>query len=245
MFQPLEGGHGGHVVYVRRRRARRDVPAHRAQRPARRLHGRVEPGPHRRRLRSRAAATTPRCTGTAPAPSRPGCRSSSPPRCTATAPHHSYVCGRQRRRPALAAVPGELPRACGTAAMPSTSGGQIAEPGNTKRVKAGSVMSFGAMFNVQRLLGRDAHHRPRRPHGARRQRRPVRRAHHARARGARQPVPAGLRTRQRVHDQRADGPDVAVDVAGRGARQPRTRRTSRTSGPQPGYVGHDHARTRR
>ena len=39
--------------------------------------------------------------------------------------------------------------------MPSTSGGEIAEPGNTKRVRAGSVMSFGAMFNVQRLLGRD------------------------------------------------------------------------------------------
>jgi hypothetical protein len=39
--------------------------------------------------------------------------------------------------------------------MPSTSGGEIAPPGNTQRVKAGSIMSFGQMFNVQRLLGRD------------------------------------------------------------------------------------------
>src|ERR1700733_118672 len=44
-----------------------------------------------------------------------------------SAPHHSYVWG----------------------------GGEIAPPGNTQRVKAGSIMSFGQMFNVQRLLGRD------------------------------------------------------------------------------------------
>jgi hypothetical protein len=70
------------------------------------------------------------------------------------APHHSYVYGGSgggRRSPlCLENCPGVW-----DGAMPSTSGGQIAEPGNTKRVKAGSVMSFGAMFNVQRLLGRD------------------------------------------------------------------------------------------
>ncbi|WP_261569611.1 hypothetical protein [Frankia gtarii] len=30
--------------------------------------------------------------------------------------------------------------------MPSTSGGEIAEPGNTRRVKAGSISSFGQMW---------------------------------------------------------------------------------------------------
>jgi hypothetical protein len=40
-------------------------------------------------------------------------------------------------------------------AIPSASGGEIAEPGNTRRVKAGSISSFGQMFNVQRLLGRE------------------------------------------------------------------------------------------
>jgi uncharacterized protein YfiM (DUF2279 family) len=71
-----------------------------------------------------------------------------------TAPHHSYVYGGSgggRRSPlCLENSPGVW-----DGAMPSTSGGEIAEHGNTKRVKAGSVMSFGSMFNVQRLLGRD------------------------------------------------------------------------------------------
>ncbi|MEI8241269.1 MAG: DUF6351 family protein, partial [Actinomycetota bacterium] len=70
-----------------------------------------------------------------------------------SAPHHAYVYGGSgggRRSPlCLENSPGVW-----DGAMPSTSGGDIAEYGNTKRVKAGSVMSFGQMFNVQRLLGK-------------------------------------------------------------------------------------------
>ena len=77
---------------VRRRHPRRDVPAHRHERPARRLHGRVEPGPHRRRLRPEGRARTRRCTATGPAPSPPGCPSTSPPRSTA-APRITATCG--------------------------------------------------------------------------------------------------------------------------------------------------------
>jgi len=69
------------------------------------------------------------------------------------APHHSYVWGGSgggRRSPlCLENAPGVW-----DGCMPSTSGGEIAEPGNTKRVKAGSIMSFGQMFNVQRILGK-------------------------------------------------------------------------------------------
>jgi hypothetical protein len=71
-----------------------------------------------------------------------------------SAPHHSYVWGGSgggRRSPlCLENAPGVW-----DGCMPSTSGGEIAPPGNTQRVKAGSIMSFGQMFNVQRLLGRD------------------------------------------------------------------------------------------
>src|SRR3984885_12760151 len=69
-------------------------------------------------------------------------------------PHHSYVWGGSgggRRSPLCLENAPDVWDGC----MPSTSGGEIAEHGNTKRVKAGSVMSFGQMFNVQRLLGRD------------------------------------------------------------------------------------------
>jgi hypothetical protein len=71
-----------------------------------------------------------------------------------SAPHHSYVWGGSgggRRSPLCLENAPDVWDGC----MPSTSGGEIAEPGNTKRVKAGSIMSFGQMFNVQRLLGRD------------------------------------------------------------------------------------------
>ena len=69
------------------------------------------------------------------------------------APHHSYVWGGSgggRRSPLCLENAPDVWDGC----MPSTSGGEIAEHGNTKRVKAGSVMSFGQMFNVQRLLGK-------------------------------------------------------------------------------------------
>ncbi|MHB8463968.1 MAG: tannase/feruloyl esterase family alpha/beta hydrolase [Acidimicrobiales bacterium] len=69
-------------------------------------------------------------------------------------PHHSYVWGGSgggRRSPLCLENAPDVWDGC----LPSTSGGEIAEHGNTRRVKAGSVMSFGQMFNVQRLLGRD------------------------------------------------------------------------------------------
>jgi Tannase and feruloyl esterase len=71
-----------------------------------------------------------------------------------SAPHHSYVWGGSgggRRSPLCLENAPDVWDGC----MPSTSGGEIAEHGNTKRVKAGSIMSFGQMFNVQRLLGKD------------------------------------------------------------------------------------------
>jgi hypothetical protein len=70
------------------------------------------------------------------------------------APHHSYVWGGSgggRRSPLCLENAPDVWDGC----LPSTSGGEIAEHGNTKRVKAGSIMSFGTMFNVQRLLGRE------------------------------------------------------------------------------------------
>jgi hypothetical protein len=70
-----------------------------------------------------------------------------------SAPHHSYVWGGSgggRRSPLCLENAPDVWDGC----MPSTSGGEIAEHGNTQRVKAGSVMSFGQMFNVQRLLGK-------------------------------------------------------------------------------------------
>ena len=59
-----------------------------------------------------------------------------------SAPHHSYVYGGSgggRRSPlCLENAPGVW-----DGCMPSTSGGEIAPPGNTQRVKAGTIMSFG------------------------------------------------------------------------------------------------------
>src|SRR3984957_9297257 len=69
-------------------------------------------------------------------------------------PHHSYVFGGSgggRRSPLCLENAPDVWDGC----LPSTSGGEIAEHGNTKRVKAGSIMSFGQMFNVQRLLGKE------------------------------------------------------------------------------------------
>ena len=82
MFNPLSGAHGGTEDFFGSPFGEMiggldDVPA------PRRLHGRVEPGPHRRRHRSQAAATTPRSTATGPAPRWPASRSTSPPRSTA------------------------------------------------------------------------------------------------------------------------------------------------------------------
>lgn len=70
------------------------------------------------------------------------------------APHHSYVYGGSgggRRSPlCLENAPGVW-----DGCLPSVSGGEIGPPGNTKRIKTGSTMGFGTLFNVQRLLGHD------------------------------------------------------------------------------------------
>jgi hypothetical protein len=71
-----------------------------------------------------------------------------------TPPHHSYVYGGSgggRRSPlCIENAPGVW-----DGALPSVSGGEIGPPGNTKRIKTGSTMGFGTLFNVQRLLGFD------------------------------------------------------------------------------------------
>src|ERR1700689_5654537 len=69
-----------------------------------------------------------------------------------SAPHHSYVWGGSgggRRSPlCLENAPGVW-----DGCLPSARGGEIGEHGNTKRIKTSSTMGFGTLFNVQRLLG--------------------------------------------------------------------------------------------
>ncbi len=68
------------------------------------------------------------------------------------APHHSYVWGGSgggRRSPlCLENAPDAW-----DGAMPFMGGGEVAEHGNNVRIKGAQVMSFASMFNVQRLLG--------------------------------------------------------------------------------------------
>jgi hypothetical protein len=67
-------------------------------------------------------------------------------------PHHSYVFGGSGggRRSPLCLENG--PDAY-DGALPYMGGGDVAEPGSTRRIKGAQVMSFASMFNVQRLLG--------------------------------------------------------------------------------------------
>ncbi len=68
------------------------------------------------------------------------------------APHHSYVWGGSgggRRSPLCLENAPDVWQG----AMPSTSGGEIAPPGNNQRVRSGGIMGFSTMFNVQRVLG--------------------------------------------------------------------------------------------
>ena len=72
-----------------------------------------------------------------------------------SAPHHSYIYGGSgggRRSPlCIENAPGVW-HGC----LPSASGGEIGPPGNTQRIRTSSTMGFGTLFNVQRLLGYDA-----------------------------------------------------------------------------------------
>lgn len=68
-------------------------------------------------------------------------------------PSYSYVWGGSgggRRSPLCIENAVDVWQGC----MPSTSGGEIAEPGNNNKVRSGGPIGFGQMFNVQRLLGR-------------------------------------------------------------------------------------------
>ncbi|MDX1506405.1 MAG: hypothetical protein R3221_11855, partial [Spongiibacter sp.] len=70
------------------------------------------------------------------------------------APRYAYIYGGSgggRRSPMCLENAPDVYDGC----MPSTSGGEIAEHGNNKRVKSGGPIGFGQMFNVQRLLGRE------------------------------------------------------------------------------------------
>lgn len=70
-------------------------------------------------------------------------------------PHHSYVYGGSgggRRSPlCIENAPGVW-----DGCLPSASGGEIGPPGNTQRIRTSSTMGFGTLFNVQRLLGYQA-----------------------------------------------------------------------------------------
>ena len=204
--------------------------------PPRRLHGRVEPGPHRRRHRPQGRRRPDASTATGPAPRSARFSKYVAAQVYGAAPHHSYVFGGSgggRRSPlCLENAPDAW-----DGALPFMGGGDVAEHGNTNRIKGAQVMSFASMFNVQRLLG------PK-----------IRDVVDAMAPGGSGDPFAGLDThqreelaslyrqgypaRRRVHDRRADGPDLAVDL---------DRRPARRAGPdllrdfwtKPGYVGHD------
>jgi hypothetical protein len=153
MFQPLEGGHGGHTVTFGG-----GVLGEMFQRIAlsARLGGyMVESNQgHIGDTFDPAAGADPTLYGHRASAESARLSKFVAAQVYGAAPHHAYVYGGSgggRRSPlCLENAPGVW-----GGCMPSTSGGEIAEPGNTKRVRAGSVMSFGAMFNVQRLLGRD------------------------------------------------------------------------------------------
>jgi PKD domain-containing protein len=71
-----------------------------------------------------------------------------------SAPQYSYVWGGSgggRRSPLCLENAPDVWQGC----MPSTSGGEIAEPGNNDMVRSGGPIGFGQMFNVQRLLGKE------------------------------------------------------------------------------------------
>ncbi|HMC39390.1 MAG TPA: tannase/feruloyl esterase family alpha/beta hydrolase [Acidimicrobiales bacterium] len=72
-----------------------------------------------------------------------------------SAPHHSYIYGGSgggRRSPlCIENAPGVW-----DGCLPSASGGEIGPPGNTQRIRTSSTMGFGTLFNVQRLLGYNA-----------------------------------------------------------------------------------------
>ena len=70
------------------------------------------------------------------------------------APQYAYVWGGSgggRRSPLCLENASDVWQGC----LPSTSGGEIAELGNNKKVRSGGPIGFGQMFNVQRLFGRE------------------------------------------------------------------------------------------
>ena len=126
-------------------------------------------------------------------------------------------------------------------ALPFMGGGDVRPFPATERIKGAQVMSFACMFNVQRLLRST---RPRRcgvidamqPGGSGD---PFAGLNSHERDELASPVQAGVPVRERVHDLLADGADLAVDVDRRPARGAGPGLFRRTSGPSPGYVGHD------
>jgi hypothetical protein len=153
MFQPLEGGNGGHVVtfgggylgemfQTIRQTAR--LGGYLVESNQGHIGDELDPkaGPDPTLYGHRASAEVARFS------------KHIAEQVYGSAPHHSYVYGGSgggRRSPlCLENAPGVW-----DGCLPSASGGEIGEFGNIKRIKTGSTMGFGTLFNVQRLLGYD------------------------------------------------------------------------------------------
>jgi hypothetical protein len=151
MFQPLEGGHGGHVVtfgggvlgeMFQRIALSARLGGYMVESNQGHVGDDVDPkaGDDPTIYGHRASAESARLSKHVAA------------QVYGSAPHHSYVWGGSgggRRSPLCLENAPDVWDGC----LPSTSGGEIAEHGNTKRVKSGGPIGFGQMFNVQRLLG--------------------------------------------------------------------------------------------
>jgi hypothetical protein len=150
MFQPLEGGHGGNEVtfgggmlgeMFQRIRLSEVLGGYMVESNQGHIGDDFDPkaGPDPSLYGHRASAEAARFSKHVAA------------QVYGDAPAYSYVWGGSgggRRSPlCLENAPGVW-----QGAMPMTSGGEIAEPGNNRCVKTGGITGFGQMFNVQRLL---------------------------------------------------------------------------------------------
>jgi hypothetical protein len=151
MFQPLEGGHGGHEVtfgggvlgeMFQRIKLSEDLGGYMVESNQGHIGDDVDPraGADPSLYGHRASAESARFSKHVAA------------QVYGTPPRYSYVWGGSgggRRSPlCLENAPGVW-----QGAMPMTGGGEVAEPGNNRCVRTGGITGFGQMFNVQRLLG--------------------------------------------------------------------------------------------
>jgi hypothetical protein len=151
MFQPLEGGHGGNEVtfgggmlgeMFQRIKLSEDLGGYMVESNQGHIGDDIDvkAGPDPSLYGHRASAEAARFSKHVAA------------QVYGAAPSYSYVWGGSgggRRSPlCLENAPGVW-----HGAMPMTSGGEIAEPGNNRCVRTGGITGFGQMFNVQRVLG--------------------------------------------------------------------------------------------